>query len=129
MSLAHRALASDTTAAREFMKIVEKVVVEQEITEEKSDRPEKIVISWVDPKECNTSLEKLGAIKQVEENWRIQTWGVEAVLKRNRIALNQGDQTLLGNSMVDRDALQAIFNWVRTPTGQGARASVAALRR
>jgi len=67
------------------------------------------VISRVDPKECNTSLEKLSAIKQVEENWRIQTWIVKRALKRNRIALNQGDQTLLGNSMVDRDALQAIW--------------------
>ena len=109
MSLAHRPLAGNTAATREFMKIVEKVAAEQKIAEEKSDRVEKMVISWISPKECNASLEKLGAIKQVEESWRIQTWVVEAALKRNRIALNEGDRALLGNSMVDRDALQAIW--------------------
>jgi hypothetical protein len=109
MSLAHRALAGNTAAAREFMRIVEKVAAEQKLAEEKPDRIEKMVISWVDPKECNTSLEKLGAIKQVEENWRIQTWVVEEALKRSRIALNEGDMALLGNSMVDRDALQALL--------------------
>ena len=109
MSLAHRALAGNTAAAREFMKIVEKVAAEQRNAEEKPDRIEKMVISWVDPKECNTSLEKLGVIKRVEETWRIQTWAVEAALNRNRIALNDGDRILLGNSMVDRDALEAIL--------------------
>ena len=109
MSLAHRALAGNTAAAREFMKIVEKVSSEQKNAEEKPDRIEKIEISWVSPKECNNSLEKLGAIKQVEESWRIQTWVVEAALKRSRIALNESDKTLLGNSMVDRDALQSLL--------------------
>jgi hypothetical protein len=109
MSLAHRALAGNTAAAREFMKIVDKVAIAQKIAEEKPARLEKIVVSWVSPEECNTSLEKLGAIKQVEERWRIQTWVVEAALKRNRITLNEGDRTLLGNSMIDREALQAIL--------------------
>jgi hypothetical protein len=110
MSLAHRALAGNTAAAREFMKIVEKVAAEQKIAEEKPNRVEKIVVSWVSPKECNTSLEKLGAIKQVEESWRIQTWVVEAAFARNsRLELNQSDRQLLENSMIDRSALPSIL--------------------
>lgn len=113
MSLAHRALAGNTGAAREFMKIVEKVAAEQKILEQKVDRVDKVEIVIVDPKECNISLKKLGVIEQVEDNWRIQTWVVEAAFARNnRLELNQRDRQLLENSMVDRNSLQSILESV-----------------
>ena len=110
MSLAHRALAGNTAAAREFMKIVDKVAEEQRIAEEKETRVKKIVVSWAEPKECNPALEKLGVIKRVEESWRIQTWVVEAAVARNsQLQFKEDDVQLLSNSMVDREAMQSIL--------------------
>jgi hypothetical protein len=110
MSLAQRALTGNTAAAREFMKIVERVTAEQKIADEKPARAEKIVISWVDPLDCNTSLQKLGVVERIDDKWRIPTWVVEAALARNRpVEINESDRQLLANSMVDREALPALL--------------------
>ncbi len=109
-SLAQRALAGNMVAAREFMKIAEKVSVEQKAIEEKSERIDGFRHVIVDPKECNVPLEKLGVIEEVADCWRIRTWVVEAAMARNRqLVLNGDDRQLLANSMVDAVALQPIL--------------------
>ncbi len=109
MALAQKALSGNTAAAREFMKIVEKVNAEQKAHEE-TPIIAGISLLKADPKECNVALRALGAIELVGDSWRIQTWVIEAALAHNqKLVLKEGDRTLLANSMVDPEALPQLL--------------------
>jgi hypothetical protein len=102
MSLAQRALGGNIAAAREFMKIAEKVAAEQKVIEETP--PGKLVITLVggERKDCNTALEKLGAIQPFGSRYIIAPWVVEAALARNGALLDdEADRKIIEENMLD----------------------------
>ncbi|HEX4104654.1 MAG TPA: hypothetical protein VHX92_00330 [Rhizomicrobium sp.] len=115
LSLAQRSLAGSVPAAREVMKIVERV--EEKIAAEKKakeeERPSEVqfVIKAAELKDCNTALHKLGVIQQYTDSWRICTWVVEAALARNsQIVLDENDRQHIAENMFDPAMLQPILS-------------------
>jgi hypothetical protein len=110
LSLFQRALTGSVPAAREVMKIIEKVAAEQKAIEEVPRSTYEITTVIVDPKACNISLRDLGVVEKVGDCWRIRTWVVEAAFARNnQLLLKESDRTLLANSMVDPAKLRSIL--------------------
>jgi hypothetical protein len=110
LSLFQRALTGNVPAAREVMKIIEKVAEEQKAIEEAPHSIYAVKTVIVDPKACNISLQDLGVIEKVGDCWRIRTWVVEAAFARdNQLVLKESDRILLANSMVDPKKLRTIL--------------------
>jgi hypothetical protein len=106
MSLAQRALAGNNVAAREFLKIAEKVAAEQKAAEEKDLPPVQFELVPLVAKHCDKALEKL----QVMDGWRIQTWVIEAALARNNQLLrDETDRRLIEVNMINPEDLEAIL--------------------
>jgi chromosomal replication initiation ATPase DnaA len=110
ISLFQRALAGNVPAAREAMKIMEKVEAQQNAASE--EKPVQYVFRFAEPemKDCNTALEKLNVIKPVAREYRIATWVVEAALARdNQLLREESNRRLIEVNMLNRDVLETIL--------------------
>jgi hypothetical protein len=110
MSLAQKGLAGNIAAAREFMKIAEKVEAQQKAAEE--EEPGHYTIRLVGPerKDCNTALEMLNVIEPVAREYRIATWVVEAALARNnQLLLDETDRGIVAENMLVPSMLETIL--------------------
>jgi hypothetical protein len=109
MSLAHRALAGNTGAAREFMKIAEKVAAEQKAIEEAPLTNYRIHFVGPDMKDCNLALQQLGVIQGKVGTWRICTWVVEAAFARNaQLLADEFNREIIAENMLNPEHLQMI---------------------
>jgi hypothetical protein len=112
LSLAQRALSGNTAAAREFMRIAEKIAAKQEI----EDLPRIGLIHLhpmvpVEVNDSNEALRKLGVIEQVVDRWRIRPWVIEAALARDgQLLSDEKDRQLVAENMVDGTLLERILS-------------------
>ncbi|MEO8300162.1 MAG: DUF5681 domain-containing protein [Rhizomicrobium sp.] len=98
MGLAQRGLAGNTPAAREYLKIADKVKEKAEQKQIEEERPPlgscppiaRFVLGGPDFDDCSDALFKLGAMHADGKNWRLETWVIEAsfALLLNRRAEN-----------------------------------------
>jgi hypothetical protein len=110
MSLAQRALAGNIAAAREFMKIAEKVAAEQKAVQE---QPSPVLFELVplESKDCtiNTALEKLDVFELDGPRRCIRPWVVEAALARNnQLRANDSDREIIAENMLNPEHLRMI---------------------
>lgn len=96
LQLAQRALAGDIPASREILRIADQVQESRPETNAK-ERLTVLIKRFVDPKDCNPALEKLGVISGVAGAYRIEPWVVEAALARSP-ELTGEDRALIRNS-------------------------------
>jgi Family of unknown function (DUF5681) len=110
LSLFQRGVGGNVAAAREVIKIMEKVEAQQKSIEE--TLPSNVIFRLVSPelKDCNTALQKLGVIEQYTDSWRICTWVVEAALARDsRLLLDETDRGIVANNMLVPSMLETIL--------------------
>jgi hypothetical protein len=110
LSLFQRALAGNVPAAREAIKIMEKVEAQQNAAKEEMPT---YVFSFAPPPElrdCNTALEKLDVLERGGPRWCIRPWVVEAALARNsQLVLDENDRQHIEEQMLNRGMLDAIW--------------------
>jgi hypothetical protein len=110
ISLFQRGLAGNVAAAREAMKIMEKVEAQQKAAKE--DKPVTYVFKLAghEDEDCDTAFQKLGATELYLGRWRICTWVVEAALARNnQLLLEETDREIVANNMLDPSVLETIL--------------------
>lgn len=95
LQLAQKALGGDHRASREILRIADQIEAAKPPPEE--DRTTVIVYHSVDPKDCNPALRKLGAVVEVDGQYKIAPWVVEAGLAR-KPKLDSSDDILIKNS-------------------------------
>ena len=97
LQLAQRALAGDIAASREILKIAHQAPEEVPAETNAREKLTVLIRRFIDPRDCNPALEKLGAISGVDGGYKIEPWLVEAALARNP-SLTSEDRILIGNS-------------------------------
>ena len=126
MGLAQRGLAGNTPAAREFLKIAEKIAEKAEQKKIEAEKhPEGIMPPFArfllrsgDMSACSEPLRRLDAIQIEGKVYRVRTWVVEAALarnERNRLSLNDKDFEAIAKSMLNPEDLPALrekYRWV-----------------
>lgn len=95
LQLAQKALGGDHRASREILRIADQIEAAKPPPEE--DRTTVIVYHSIDPQDCNPALRKLGAVVEVDGQYKIAPWVVEAGLAR-KPKLDSSDDILIKNS-------------------------------
>lgn len=95
LQLTQRALAGDSKAIRDVLKISDQVAA----TRQDPARTEPLVIlrRIIEPKDCNPALDALGVIIPVGDRYKIAPWVVDAAMARHP-KLDKSDPILISNS-------------------------------